>query len=135
MTKARTRTTKNVTVSLSEKVNKWAEEMAEEKGYDNFSAYIADLIRQDKRAEEEKALRLKEVGLIKPVRLHDDVEHISQPFPQTEHPISLCTDAPSPTVPLTDEEFNREVARVGHAVNDKVAEMAKKKSKSPAKAE
>jgi len=39
-------------VSFSDKVNNWAEEMADAKGFDNFSAYIADLVRRDKEREE-----------------------------------------------------------------------------------
>jgi hypothetical protein len=36
------------TISLHPRVKTWASEMCEEKGYDNFSAYVADLIRRDK---------------------------------------------------------------------------------------
>lgn len=39
-------------ISLSDKVNVWAEELAEIKGFDNFSAYLADLVRRDKERED-----------------------------------------------------------------------------------
>lgn len=40
-------------ISLSPEVNEWAQELAQEAGYGtNFSAYFADLIRQNKKREE-----------------------------------------------------------------------------------
>jgi len=38
-------------ISLSEVVNSWAEEQAAKRGFDNFSAYIADLIRREKERQ------------------------------------------------------------------------------------
>lgn len=43
-----------VTISLTPLVAQWADEMCAAKGYDNFSAYVADLIRRDKERHEEK---------------------------------------------------------------------------------
>jgi hypothetical protein len=40
--------TVRATISLPLRVKIWATEMCEEKGYDNFSAYVAELIRRDK---------------------------------------------------------------------------------------
>jgi hypothetical protein len=40
------------TISLSSLVAKWGQEMALKKGFDaNFSAYVADLIRQDRNKD------------------------------------------------------------------------------------
>lgn len=44
------------TISLTPLVTKWAKELAEKKGFGtNFSAYMADLIRQDKNNDGVKA--------------------------------------------------------------------------------
>jgi hypothetical protein len=40
--------TVRATISLPFRVKIWASEMCQEKGYDNFSAYIAELIRRDR---------------------------------------------------------------------------------------
>jgi Arc/MetJ-type ribon-helix-helix transcriptional regulator len=48
---------RRVTISLTEIVAQWADEMCELKGYDNFSAYVADLIRRDKERQEDRELR------------------------------------------------------------------------------
>lgn len=46
---------KRTTVSLAQVVWDWAEDLMEAKGYnDNFSAYVAELIRRDKEREDEK---------------------------------------------------------------------------------
>jgi hypothetical protein len=51
----KTRGDKRTTVSLAGVVWKWAEEMMVAKGFnDNFSAYVADLIRRDKERVEGK---------------------------------------------------------------------------------
>ena len=42
-------------VSLHKKVGQWADEMMEARGFDNFSAYVADLIRRDKEGEAAKS--------------------------------------------------------------------------------
>ncbi len=47
---------KNRSISLSKIVNGWAEELATKKGYDNFTAYISELIRQDKAECEQKEI-------------------------------------------------------------------------------
>lgn len=48
------RGTARITISLSQKVYGWAEELCAVKGYDNFSAYIAELIRKDKERDIKK---------------------------------------------------------------------------------
>lgn len=45
---------KSRTISLSKVVNKWADEMMERKGYENFSAYMAELIRRDKEQDDNR---------------------------------------------------------------------------------
>lgn len=47
--------TVKTSISLSETVNSWAEVLATKQGYDNFSAYIAELIRRDKKRDEGEA--------------------------------------------------------------------------------
>lgn len=47
--------TVKTSISLSETVNTWAEELALKKGFDNFSQYVADLIRRDKERDEQPA--------------------------------------------------------------------------------
>lgn len=47
--------TVRATVSLPLRVRDWASEMCQEKGYTNFSAYVADLIRRDKGVFEREA--------------------------------------------------------------------------------
>lgn len=49
------RETTRVTISLPELVKGWADEMCERKGYDNFSAYVQELIRRDKGIDREAA--------------------------------------------------------------------------------
>lgn len=45
-----------LSISLSHAVYAWAVQLAEKKGFDNnFSAYIADLIRRDREREESRA--------------------------------------------------------------------------------
>jgi Arc/MetJ-type ribon-helix-helix transcriptional regulator len=53
---------KSKTISLSKVVQSWADEMCALRGFDNFSAYVADLIRRDKEREQEKALALARLG-------------------------------------------------------------------------
>ena len=54
---------KRTTVSLAQVVWQMAEEMMAKKGFnDNFSAYVADLIRRDREREEEKSLRSTDPG-------------------------------------------------------------------------
>ena len=53
-TKRKPSKTVRVTISFPEKVDQWAEELMAEKGYDNFSAYIADLIRRDREQRSER---------------------------------------------------------------------------------
>lgn len=55
--------TVRATISLNQVVDRMAKEMMELKGYDNFSAYIADLIRRDKEREEER--RDRQAALLK----------------------------------------------------------------------
>lgn len=43
--------TVRTSISLSSTVNQWADQRCEEEGYENFSAYIAELIRRDYRAQ------------------------------------------------------------------------------------
>lgn len=54
MSKKPGNSTARVSISLSQKVFQWAEELKAAKGYDNFSAYIAELIRRDKERDEKK---------------------------------------------------------------------------------
>ena|SRR5208337_1658062 len=60
----RNRSDKRTTVSLARMVWDMAEEQMQAKGFnDNFSAYVADLIRRDKERSEEKQATLKPGGL------------------------------------------------------------------------
>jgi hypothetical protein len=44
-------------ISLSKVVSKWADELAQKKGFgSNFSAYMADLVRRDRDREQEMEL-------------------------------------------------------------------------------
>lgn len=56
--KYRAGTTVKTSISLSETVNGWAEVLASKRGYDNFSAYIADLIRRDKERDDAESARM-----------------------------------------------------------------------------
>jgi len=56
MKKKSSHKTVKTSISLSEIVYAWAEELAANKGFaNNFSAYIADLIRKDKDKDEKKS--------------------------------------------------------------------------------
>lgn len=57
-------------ISFSVTVATWAKDLAEKKGYDNFSAYISDLIRKDKERDEtmeahRQKIRLELLQLVK----------------------------------------------------------------------
>jgi Arc/MetJ-type ribon-helix-helix transcriptional regulator len=54
MANKRASETVRATISLHKVVSEMAEELMRKKGYDNFSAYVAELIRRDKEREEEK---------------------------------------------------------------------------------
>ena len=49
---------KRTSITLSPKLAEWAYALAEEGGYDNFTAYISELIRRDKERTDEKKSRL-----------------------------------------------------------------------------
>jgi len=51
--------TVRATVSLSKVVSEMAEQLMRKKGYDNFSAYVADLIRRDRERDEERELAMR----------------------------------------------------------------------------
>jgi Arc/MetJ-type ribon-helix-helix transcriptional regulator len=48
-----------VTINLPELVVRWAEELMAVRGFDNRSAYFADLIRRDKERQDEKQTQRK----------------------------------------------------------------------------
>lgn len=54
----RNKTGVRTTISLTKLVAQWADEMMEKRGYDNFSAYVAELIRKDKDDDDSKTLML-----------------------------------------------------------------------------
>jgi len=49
-------------ISLSVLVNQWAEELSAAKGFENFSAYIADLIRRDRERQDPKQAPASQPG-------------------------------------------------------------------------
>ncbi len=60
------------TVSLHPIINKWAEELMAERGYNNFSAMVADLIRQERDRQQREAAQ-------DALSLNDKTAHAKQP--------------------------------------------------------
>lgn len=60
--------TVKVTMSLTPVIKGWAIECADKRGYNNFSAYIAELIRRDKEeVEERERKRMKSPDRTNPI--------------------------------------------------------------------
>jgi O-glycosyl hydrolase len=93
----KTRSDKRTTVSLARVVWEMAEEQMQAKGFnDNFSAYVADLIRRDKERSEEKQGQLKSGGL------PTSGSRTSYPLPASE--ISRVEERPGAPTPATNTE-------------------------------
>lgn len=78
---------RRVTISLSALVNEWAEEMCAKRGFeDNFSAYVADLIRRDKDRQEEREREAR--GIYPPHRPppEADIRVEERPAPKKKKP-------------------------------------------------
>jgi hypothetical protein len=72
-----------------------AEEQMKAKGFnDNFSAYVADLIRRDKERSEEKQANLNPAGLL------TSGPRTSYPSPRSE--ISRVEESPGAPAPATN---------------------------------
>lgn len=50
---------KKTSISLSEQVDRFAQELMQKWGYDNFSAFVAELIRREKQRDEERTSALE----------------------------------------------------------------------------
>jgi hypothetical protein len=91
----KTRSDKRTTVSLARVVWDLAEEQMKAKGFnDNFSAYVADLIRRDKERSEEKQAELKSGGL--------PASGSRTSYPAPTHEISRVEERPGAPAPAAN---------------------------------
>ncbi|MEW6304852.1 MAG: hypothetical protein AB1705_15360 [Verrucomicrobiota bacterium] len=66
-------------ISLTPLVAKWAEELMKEKGYENFSAYMAELIRKDKEHHEERQIQLHQAEQVAGAYIMNDKDDAKKP--------------------------------------------------------
>ncbi len=60
--------TVKTSISISEQVDGFAQELMKKWGYDNFSAFVAELIRREKQRDQEREAALRKPTVCPPQR-------------------------------------------------------------------